>query len=164
MSVGGHEALQLFDPVLDDDEAGRGAGLVRGADRLDHQKPLAVGRHLVRPADEDGCGADACCAIVAELVGAAVADATLAGSSRTNSATEMSPMRRLRSFSRHRRISVRTDAGTSAGSAAQSGSPRSTAASLSLTSSASVGPSTGSITSAVIPPLSSRPWICAMFG
>ena len=53
-------------------------------------------------------------AIVAELPGA-VADATFAGSSRTNCATEMSAMRCRRSFSRHRRISVRTAAGTVGG-------------------------------------------------
>ena len=76
-------------------------------------------------------------AIVAELAGAEVVDVTLAGSPRTKSATEMSPTRRFRSFSRQPLISVRIDAGTSAGSAAQSGSPRSTAASVSLTSSPS---------------------------
>ena len=75
-------------------------------------------------------------AIVAELPGA-VADATSARSSRTNCATEMSAMRCRPSFSRHRRISVRTAAGTVAGSAAQSGSPRSTAASVSPTCSPS---------------------------
>ena len=60
-------------------------------------------------------------AIVAELPGA-VADAIFAKSSRTNCATEMSAMRCRRSFSRHRRISVRTAAGMVAGSASQSGS------------------------------------------
>ena len=46
----------------------------------------------------------------------------LDGSSRTNSATEISAMRCRRSFARHRRMSGRIEDGTSAGSAAQSGS------------------------------------------
>ena len=56
MSVGGHEVLQLLKPVLDDDEA-RGQGrLVRVAAGLDHQKPLAVGCNVVRPAGLVGGG------------------------------------------------------------------------------------------------------------
>ena len=60
-----------------------------------------------------------------------------AGSSITKSAVEMSAIRRLRSFSRHRWISVRIATGISGGNAVQTGSLLSTEASVSLTSSPS---------------------------
>lgn len=43
LSLRRHEALQLLDPVLYDDETRGRGGLVRAAALLDHEEPLAVG-------------------------------------------------------------------------------------------------------------------------
>jgi NAD(P)-dependent dehydrogenase (short-subunit alcohol dehydrogenase family) len=49
-----HARLQLLDPVEDDDHAGRRGRLIAGRRVFDHQKPLAVRRHVIGPTDHSG--------------------------------------------------------------------------------------------------------------
>ena len=48
-----YQALQLLQPVLNDDDAGRSSGWAGAAGVFDHQKTLAVRRHIICPRPDD---------------------------------------------------------------------------------------------------------------